>query len=34
MTAGALSRWILWNEPTLEDSFKDYLQRFDLEPLK
>jgi len=25
---GALSRWILWNERTLESSFADYLRRF------
>ena len=28
MTAGALSRWILWNKPTLRDSIKDYKKRF------
>jgi hypothetical protein len=27
-TAGALSRWILWNKPDLEDSIRDYAQRF------
>lgn len=27
-TAGALSRWILWNKPTLEASIRDYKQRF------
>ena len=27
-TAGALSRWILWNETTLQDSIKDYKKRF------
>jgi hypothetical protein len=27
-SAGALSRWILWNKPTLEASFKDYIKRF------
>jgi len=27
-TAGALSRWILWNLPSLEDSIEDYKQRF------
>tara|TARA_R100001594_G_scaffold1843_2_gene7827 strand:+ start:4261 stop:4560 length:300 start_codon:yes stop_codon:yes gene_type:complete len=31
MTAGALSRWILWNKPTLEDSIKDYKERFKLD---
>ena len=30
MTAGALSRWILWNKPDLGRSFKDYLRRFNL----
>lgn len=33
LSAGSLSRYILWNLPTLEESFKDYLQKFDLEPL-
>ena len=27
-TAGALSRWVLWNKPTLRDSIKDYKRRF------
>lgn len=27
---GALSRWILWNLPTLEDSVKDFKNRFHL----
>ena len=27
-TAGALSRWILWNKPTVEASLKDYKNRF------
>ena len=30
MTAGSLSRWILWNKPTVEASIKDYLKRFSL----
>lgn len=30
MTAGALSRWILWNKPTLSGSIKDYKSRFKL----
>lgn len=30
MTAGALSRWILWNKPTLEGSIKDFKKRFKL----
>jgi len=28
ITAGSLSRYILWNKPTIEDSLKDYLNRF------
>ena len=27
-TAGALSRWILWNKPTLEASIQDYIKKF------
>ena len=30
MTAGALSRWILWNKPTLKASITDYKKRFNL----
>ncbi len=33
MTAGSLSRWILWNLPTLDASIKDYLNRFKLKRL-
>lgn len=29
-TAGALSRWILWNKPSIRDSFEDYIDRFDM----
>lgn len=29
-TAGALSRWVLWNKETLEASIKDYKKRFNL----
>jgi len=29
-TAGALSRWVLWNKPTLNASIQDYKQRFNL----
>ena len=29
-TAGALSRWILWNKPSLEGSIKDYKKKFNL----
>lgn len=28
MTAGALSRWILWNKPTLKASIADYKRKF------
>ena len=28
MTAGALSRWVLWNKPSLKASWKDYKKRF------
>lgn len=30
MTAGALSRFILWNKPTLHESIKDYKKRFSI----
>jgi hypothetical protein len=30
MTAGSLSRWILWNKPTLKASIADYKKRFKL----
>jgi len=30
MSAGALSRWILWNKPTLKASYDDYRRRFGL----
>ena len=30
MTAGSLSRWILWNKPTLKASISDYKKRFNL----
>lgn len=29
-TAGALSRWILWNKPTLVASIHDFQKRFNL----
>lgn len=29
-SAGALSRWVLWNKPTVEESFEDYKNRFNL----
>lgn len=28
MSKGALSRWILWNKPTLKSSIQDYKRRF------
>lgn len=28
MTAGALSRWLLWNKPTLDESLRDFKQMF------
>lgn len=31
MTAGALSRWILWNKDTYDESVKDFVERFNLE---
>ncbi len=31
MTAGALSRWILWNKETFEASKEDFIKRFNLE---
>lgn len=30
MSAGALSRWILWNKKTFKSSFDDYKKRFKL----
>ena len=30
MTAGSLSRWILWNRPSLNESVKDYMRKFKL----
>ena len=30
LTPGALSRWILWNKPSLESSVRDYEKRFNL----
>jgi hypothetical protein len=34
MTAGSLSRYILWNKPTLKASITDYLKRFKLKRKK
>ena len=28
ITAGSLSRWILWNKPTIKSSIADYKKRF------
>lgn len=33
LTKGALSKWILWNKPTLKASFEDYLSRFKFKKL-
>jgi hypothetical protein len=30
LTAGALSRWILWNKPTIKASIRDFCRRFQL----
>ena len=30
MTAGSLSRWILWNKTTLSASYNDYIKKFGL----
>lgn len=30
-SAGALSRWVLWNKPTLEESWNDYKRRFNFQ---
>ena len=30
LSAGSLSRWILWNKPTLKASIADYKKRFKL----
>jgi hypothetical protein len=30
MTPGALSRWILWNKPTIAGSVRDFKKRFGL----
>ena len=31
VTAGALSRWILWGKPSLRESFNDYKKKFNIE---
>ena len=33
ISAGALSRWLLWNEKTLESSLKYYLNKFNLKKI-
>jgi len=30
ITPGALSRWLLWNKPTLKSSILDFKKRFDV----
>jgi hypothetical protein len=30
VSAGALSRYVLWNKPSLQESIKDYKKRFNL----
>lgn len=30
MTAGSLSRWILWNKPSLQESIKDFKKKFNI----
>jgi hypothetical protein len=30
-TAGALSRWVLWNKPTIDKSIEDYIRRFNMD---
>lgn len=30
ITAGSLSRYVLWNKPSLRESIKDYKKRFNL----
>lgn len=30
MTAGSLSRWVLWNKPTISASISDFKKRFSL----
>lgn len=33
MSAGSLSRWILWNKPTFDASLRDYMNKFNLSKL-
>ena len=30
MSSGALSRWFLWNKPSLSASFNDFIKKFNL----
>jgi len=30
MTAGSLSRWLLWNKPTISASYNSYIKKFGL----
>jgi hypothetical protein len=30
-TPGALSRWVLWNKPTLKESIKHYVKKFHMD---
>lgn len=30
MSAGSLSRWILWNKTTISTSYNDYIKKFNL----
>ena len=30
MSAGSLSRWILWHKPTISASYNDYIKKFNL----
>jgi hypothetical protein len=31
-TAGALSRWVLWEHPTIPKAWRAYMKRFNLKP--
>ena len=33
MSAGALSRWILWNKPSFSGSYADYRKKFNLKKI-
>jgi len=34
MTAGTLSKYLLWNKPTLKASISDYIKKFNLKLIK